>query len=399
MTNQNQGQPPPKKPDQKPRFPAIHLAVRVVAMVITLLLVVGAVMLVAYRDELNMDALNRYITYLRLESTEAGTLTPFIHAGGQSMDFVRLDTGVVMVSQSGAHYYGPTGDSYAQQVGALAVPVLTRSDTTAVTYDAGGQSLHLFTDYANPFSLTLDESEELLSARPNDQGWLAVTAQKSGYKGAVTIYDDSYNTVMEINLSSSFVVDAALSPDCTTVAVVTIGQVDGVFQSNLLLYPTDGKDPTVTLSLEGTVVLDMEYESDQLFILSDHSVIILSPDGTVLTSYSYDPYHLKGYTLGGDGFVGLLLSEYQAGDPTLLITLGGDGLQMGSYDLKGEVPDMDSDGQYLSILSSEGLLIFRPDLTLYAQLEDTQGAQAVAQSSDGSVLLAAAQEAWIYLPF
>ncbi len=392
------GKKPAKKAKKKSRFAPIRLIFRAIAMVLTLILVLGAVVLVAYRDQLNMDALNRYLTYLRLESTETGTLTPFIHAGGQSMDFVRLDSGVVMSSQAGGSYYGPTGDVYAQQLTPLTTPVLEGSDTAAVVYDAGGQTLHLFTGYDNPFSLTLDDGDELLSARPNDAGWLAVTAQKSGYKGSVTIYNSSYDKVMDINLSSAFVVDAAISPDCKTVAVVTISQENATFQSNLLLYPIDGKDPTATLSLEGTVVLDMEYEGDQLFLVSDRSLLIISPDGTSQQSYSYDPYHLKGYSLGGDGFVALLLSEYEAGDPTLLVTVDGSGTQLGSYPLKGVVADLDGAGSYLSILCSDGLLVFQPDLTHFALLEVTQGAQAVAQGTDGSVLLAAAQEAWIYLP-
>ncbi len=106
------------------------------------------------------------------------------------------------------------------------------SASTGVVYNAGGQSLFVFQNGREAPILSLDaENINLLSARPNDSGWLAITAQQSGYKGAVTVYNASHEPVITISLSSTFVVDAAVSPDCKTVAVVTMDQEGGVFHS------------------------------------------------------------------------------------------------------------------------------------------------------------------------
>ena len=40
--------------------------------------------------------------------------------------------------------------------------------------------------------------QTLLSARVNDSGWLAVTAQQSGYKGSVTVYNVNSTSRKEI---------------------------------------------------------------------------------------------------------------------------------------------------------------------------------------------------------
>ncbi len=385
---------PGKKPISRPML-ILRILFHLMVACFTLALVAGAVLLVAYRDTLNMDALRRYLTYSQL-SSEEGELASFIHAGGTQMDFCRLDSGVVLASHAGGHYYSISGESYAEAVDAFDAPVLSHSNTTAVVYDAGGQSLYLFADRTLPFSLSLNDGEELLSARPNDAGWLAVTAQLTGYKGTVSLYDASHKLAMEINLSSSFIMDGALSPDCSTVAVVTIGQTDGVFQSNLLLYPVGGSEPSSTLSLGDCIVLDMNYESDCIWIVGDRA--LLTVEGSTVHSYSYGQYHLKGYSLDGDGFAALLLSEYATGDPNLLVTLDEKGAVLGTQSLLGAVPDLDADGDYLSLLSGEGLTVYTPTLTQYAQLDDSLGTQALAQYADGSVLLADAQEAWIFIP-
>ena len=204
----------------------------------------GALLLVVYRDRLNLDALERWLSYRSLETSDTGEAAPFTHAGGRPR-VLRL-SGQRRADR--LHRRSPLllllRRAYAEEVLPLENPVLSASDRAGVVYDAGGQSLFLFRDGEEALDLSLEEGADLLSARVNDSGWLAVTAQQSGYRGAVTVYDAERKPVIQISLSSTFVVDAALSPDCRTVAVVTIGQEGGAFTSQVLFYPVDQEEPS-----------------------------------------------------------------------------------------------------------------------------------------------------------
>ena len=101
----------------------------------------------------------------------------------------------------------------------------------------GGQELRAYNNREQVFSLTLSEGYGLLSARPNQSGWLAVTAQQSRYKGVVTVYDNKFSPKMELRYSSDFLVDAALSEDSRQVAAVTMGQGDESFESGSFCTP------------------------------------------------------------------------------------------------------------------------------------------------------------------
>ena len=207
--------------ESKPKKP--NILVRLIALLVTAALLLGALVLVVYRDRLNLDALARWFEYRNLETSESGEAAPFSHAGGRQASFAYLDSGVLLASDTGARYYSFSGELYAEEVRNLEQPVLTHSSGYGVVYDAGGQDLFLFSGVEEAFHLTLD-SGELLSARVNDSGWLAVTSHGGGWRGLVTVYDSSYNTEeppIQIRLSTTFVVDAAVSPDCKTVAVVT----------------------------------------------------------------------------------------------------------------------------------------------------------------------------------
>ena len=211
-----------------------NILFRLLALILTAALLLGAVFLVANRDRFNLDALKRWLSYRSLETSASGEAKAFTHAGGDQVSFAYLDSGLVLSSSIGARYYSFSGDLYAEEVLALEHPVLTHSEKAGVVYDAGGQELFVFSQGQETFHLSLEDGGDLLSARLNSSGWLAVTAQESGYKGSVTVYDNTYQKqIIKINLSSTFVVDAAVSPDCKTVAVVTMGQENGSFQSQV----------------------------------------------------------------------------------------------------------------------------------------------------------------------
>ena len=56
----------PKKP---------NIILRLLALLVTIALVLGALVLVVYRDRLNLDALERWLTYRELETDESGEAT------------------------------------------------------------------------------------------------------------------------------------------------------------------------------------------------------------------------------------------------------------------------------------------------------------------------------------
>ena len=102
---------------------------RLLALVVTAALVLGALALVVYRDRLNVDALRRWLSYRSLETSDTGQAAPFTHAGGDRMSLAYLDGRVLTASAAGAHYYALSGELIAEEVAPLDNPVLSVSRT------------------------------------------------------------------------------------------------------------------------------------------------------------------------------------------------------------------------------------------------------------------------------
>ncbi len=386
---ENQKAPAPKR-IKKP-----NMLFRLLALIITAALVLGALVLVVYRDTFNVGALKRWLAY---RDMPAGEVDPFTHAGGDKLSVAYLDSGVVTVSAAGAHYYSPDGEHLAEEVLAIENPVLSASRTTAVAYDAGNQFLFVFRGGEETFKLTLTGGNNLLSARVNDSGWLAVTAQQSGFKGAVTVYNSRGREIITIGLSSVFAVDAAVSPDGQSVAVITMGQENGDFFSRLLLYPLDQTEPSLQVELGELTVLDLDYEEGLLWVLGEDRLLTIPTDGTEMSTYSLTPNYLKGCSLEGDGFALLLTGPYRAGGAAQATVVDSSAQAVRSVPLAGQVLDYAAAGEYFALLSGSRLTIYTQEADLYAALDNPQAARHVDLAPNGYALLADEQQAWLYIP-
>ncbi|MCI9026826.1 MAG: hypothetical protein HFF47_02115 [Lawsonibacter sp.] len=386
-----------KKIPAPKRLKKPNVVLRLLTLLVTAFLILGAMVLVIYRDTVNVDTLKRWLTY---QSMEPGQAAPFPHAGGDKLSVAYLDSGVVTASAAGAHYYGLDGEPLAEAVLSMENPVLSASNTTAVVYDAGNQSLFAFRNGRQSFSLSLSGGADLLSARPNNSGWLAVTAQQSGYKGAVTVYDSRGIEVIQISLSSTFAVDAAVSPDGRTVAVVTIGQQGGAFFSRLLLYHVNQEEPFAQLELGSLSVLDMDFDEDLIWLVGEDRLLTvsLSSEGETLQTYYISPNYLKGCSLGGDGFALVLTGRYRSGNADQAIIVDSTARAVQVLPLSNQILDYAAAGSYCALLTGTRLNIYDSTLTPYSSLDNVLAARRLDLAPNGSALLANGQQAWLYIP-
>lgn len=375
-----------------------NIAGRVLALAVTAALVLGTLALVVYRDRLTPGALKRWLS--SGSNAAAGEAAPFTHAGGDKLSIACLEDGVATVSAAGAHYYGLDGEHLAEEVLSMENPVLAASATTAVAYDAGNQSLFVFRGKEETFSLSLEGGADLLSARPNDCGWLAVTAQQSGYKGAVTVYNQRGDPVIQISLSSTFAVDAAVSPDGSMVAVVTIGQQNGSFFSRLLLYRVNQKEPFAQIDLGSMTVLDMDFDGEGIWLVGEDRlhIVALTAEGQEIRTCLFSPNYLKGCSLDGDGFAFLLMGRYRSGGADQAMRVDSAGQAAQSIPLTGQVLDYAAAGNTCALLTGSRLSLYNENLEFIAGTENSRAARKVDLSAGGSALLANDQQAWLYVP-
>ncbi|MCI2057079.1 MAG: DUF5711 family protein [Oscillibacter sp.] len=379
--------------------PKKHRLWHFLIFLLILIVVLGAVVLAAYRDGTGFDALRRFFSYGSVEGSGSSDTITYDASGDNR--FAVLGEKLAVCSGTELQVLGGGETVFTQNV-KMESPALITGGGSAAAWDVGGTTMTVFDDSGIKYSLSADEQEPFISATMNAQGWLAVTAEKKNYKGCVNVYSDTYtgtgDPMFTFNSSQRFVTDAYVTDDCKTLVAVTLGQENGAFVTNLVYYDLTAVDPKASCTIPGGLVLSLGEVGGTLTALSDTSLSFCTAGGEVSASYDYAGGYLREYDLGGDGYAALLLNRYQSGSAGRLITVGTDGAEIASLDVNEEILGMSAAGRYLAVLYADRLVVYNENLEEYSTLSGTDYARGVLMRVDGSALLRSSSKATLFLP-
>ena len=386
--NDNDGEEEEKKPRRKLRGFLIFF--------LTLVAVLGVVVFAAYRDGTGFDALRRYLNYGSVE--KAGGESVYDYDASASNRFAALGDRLVVLSDTRLRVLNASGGEVWSTAVNMSAPALHSGGGKAVAYDVGGTVLYVVDQNGEVLSLTASEEEPFISATLNGDGWLAVTAKLKGYKGCVRVYNSDMEEVFLFRSSRRFVTDAWVAGKGSALAAVTLGQENGTFVSNVVLYHLTEEEPYGNYDVTDGLAAATGWVDGKLAVVSDTSLTFADTKGTVEATYSYSSAHLREYDLNGDGFAAVLLNRYQTGSVGRLVTVAADGTELGSLDVSEEIQDISACGKYLAVLYLDRLVIYNPALETYASLKGTESVRGVLMRSDGSALLLSSESAKLFLP-
>ena len=365
-------------------------------LTLTVLVVLGAVAAAVLWDANSFDGLRRSIIYARAEKDETGCAKLYYYENDATSRFAAIDGSLVTVAANQVRLLDERSQVLYQNSVRFLHPDLVSGGGVAVAYDIGGTALYALDSKGLRWQ---QETEgELIAVTVNPHGYVTAVYNKSGAKAAVTVWDSSGAAVFTFQSAQRFVMTAALGQDDRTLAAVTMGQEDGKFQSFLVLYHTDSDKMVATTPVDGGVAYALETLQREFCAVTEQGLYLLDSGGELKASYSYGGQFLRRCVVGDGGWAALLLSRYKSGGYASLITVDGDGNELGGCDIDGEVLDISTAGRYVAVLFSDRLTIYDKYLTEVATLPDVSEVRAVLMRADGSAVLAGASGASLYLP-
>lgn len=362
---------------------------RVILLIVTAIVLLTALAATVFRD--NIAALFHSFSISQSEDS-------FPHNAQSNSLFVGVSDNLLVCTQSQLQIFSQTGTSSVKETANFSSPAVNASGSYAVSYSVGGHELKVTEASKLLHELTLSESETILSATLNEKGWTAVTTKIGGYKGVVTVYNPSFEAVLAIRLSSRYISDAVVTPDCRGVYLISPGQSQGYFENTLLYYTLSSKDePTKELSLGSNVILSLA-SNKACWILGDKNLFILDSSGVLTASYDYEGQHLKFASLQGNGFATLLLSQSSSGNIGTLVTVSDNGKQYGKLLIEGQTTGLAVQGRNIALLTSGEIFSTDRNLTSYRKGSNLYGAKNIAIYQDGKIALIGSSTVILYSP-
>ena len=359
---------------------------------VILLVIFGAVAALlgttVFRDQIASSL--RHVTYSQKKD--------FPHNAQANSLFIGKGNELLVCTQSQVQIFSPTGAVRLKEPVSMDSPALNVSGKYAVVYDVGGKVLMVFKGSEMTQKLEMPGELTILSATVNEKGWVALTSKEGGYKGVVTVYDPSFEAVMAIRLSSRYVSDAVVTPDCRGVYIISPGQAEGAFENTLFYYTLSSREaPTRELSLGSNVIRSIRC-GKKCWIMGDRSLMILDSSCVITASYDYEGRYLKMGTLQGDDFATLFLSSSDSGSGGTLVTVDDEGVAYGELPFSGQTLALAAQNETIALLTTGDLFTTTRSLEKYTAEANQRGVRNVAVYADGSVAVITSASAGLYFP-
>ncbi|MDR1131385.1 MAG: DUF5711 family protein [Oscillospiraceae bacterium] len=350
---------------------------RISAVLLTILAVVTAALVFLYRDKFSSAALSGRSEDL---ADMVSNSEPFTYETGSRQSFALMGENLAVASTTGLQLLGRDGSTVSREVFAMANPAVCANKAGCAFYDVGGYSLRVYLD--GEF-VRLDRESEIISVSVSVSGFYAVSGCEPGYKGSVTVYDARLEDVYKWYSGTGYLVDAAVSPDGTSLAALCVEATGSVVH----LFRLDSEEEYASVSLPNTVAFKLSFEAGGNFcVLSESAISFFSSGGEALSVYDFGSSFLADFELS-ESVRAVVLSKYVSGSDVLLVGFNADGSSPSELALAADPLSLASQDGRLLVLGAADIALYSGDLRLLARNRVVPGFSSAVLLPKGGVLL------------
>lgn len=365
---------------------------RILLIAVLVLLLTAVIVLVIWGQTADLDAMRRGYAYRGVDRSAQG-LAYEVELNGEYESLGGMGCRTAVASDLGLQALDEDGTVLASVVATLSDPVLVTSDKLALVYDAEDTTICLINSAMQ--TEKLQAAHPILMADAAQGGGFCYLSATDADKSVLTVHSERFSEVYSWHSKTRYLSTAALSDNGQMVAAIGAGSKNGVYWSSLLLLRTDQETPAADVDLGEAVVLWVDWIGDRCVLICRDQVLFYSQNGALLGSYDLNGRTVTGADAGED-WLALTLTEGRGRDT--LLSLKTDGTVLGELALGREVDGVSAAGDYVALLTPQGLSLYDPTLALYAELADSANLRGCHVREDGTVLLYTGEGTALYLP-
>ena len=352
---------------------------RILAAVLTLLLVALAVLVFVFRDSLTGEGLRRLFG----RETEAEIpREAFTYETGAEQVFAAAGDGLAVASTSSVQLLNAAGEIVFKQVASYETPAVFGSSKGALFCDLGGQH-GIFADFDGE-SVALQPGGDIQTAGMNENGWFYLVTAEAGYKALVSVYNSACEKQFEWWSGSGYVLRAAISPDNRSLAVLCAERD----MTKLHFFALNSETERANAVIADTLLVDLCYtDGGRVCAIGETGLWFFTDEGNELGTYPLAGRYLLDYAFDRASFVTVFVSGYRSGAGGELVTLGSDGRVLGTAALDRDVISLSASGKQLLVMTGGTLALYSQDLVRQSANETLMTAKRALLRPSGDILL------------
>ena len=352
---------------------------RILAGVLTLLLIALAVLVFLFRDALSGENLRRFFGE---ETADKETREAFTYETGAEQMFTAAGDGLAVASSSSIQLLNAAGEIVFKQVVSYDSPAAFGSGKGTLFCDLGGTHAVYVTPEGE--GQALSSGSTVLTASVNDDGWFCLVTAEAGYKALVSVYNSACEKQYEWWSGSGYVLRAVLSPDDRMLAVLCAERDC----TRLHVFALNSETERGSAVIENALYYDLDWlNADTLCAVGETGLCFFDANGVQKGAYVLEEQYLLDYALSRSGFAAVYVSAYRSGAGGTLLTLASDGRTLGSTTLDRDVISLSVDGRQLLVMTAGSLALYNQELVRQYANETLMTAKRAILRPAGDILL------------
>ncbi len=311
-----------------------------------------------------------------IKITDTGrTITPSVVS---EHDFDEYNGKIAVVNSKGVEFYDNKGNYNSDIAFKIYSPFIHSNEKFAAVADIGSQNALVLKGLKQAYKIT--EQEPISSVSVNKNGYTAVITNESGYKSSVVIYNNLGSKIYTWYSGDLYAVDVKISDNNKRFAVVGIDAEDSL-KSVVKLFKISEDEPYGEVIFDSELAYQLEYKGNNLIVLTDKKISLVSAKGKVKRSYDFDGQTLLCFDIKNTKMPVLTLDDKETAGSKVVI-LNSSLKEKADCPIEGQAKMMDENEKDIIVSNGDSLYLISSFGNLKAQGQMHKEAENIKFSDD-----------------
>lgn len=302
-----------------------------------------------------------YKLFLKIQSDNASSTdtiynassSGFKCAGFKNTLLVTTVDGIRMINQKGEDVFEDATQAVSPYIKGMNEPVFLTNEKTVFCYDIKGKIGILFSE--NGVIKTYNYQKNIIKAKMNKDGKFVTVTEEDGSKGVVRTYNKDGSEMMTWYSGTGYVVDAQISDEGGTMAVLTNEVEKNVISSKVLFFTLDSTEPYMGKIISENTACSLSYTGENAYIICDSCIYFIDKDGDMEKTFEFNDKKMKYFKSFENGCLFLCYGS-QTDDGYIGEVYNGNGKQISSFNMDSFLSICDVSDSRLLVLKRKGVL-------------------------------------------
>ncbi len=235
-------------------------------------------------------------------------------------------------------------------------PSLDKADKYILLADLNGTSVNVYEK--DKIISQIKTEREILSAKLNKNGYVAVATDELGYKGSVTVFDKNGTDIFKWSSGSGYIGDIDISPKKKLAVAQLMTDKDEAYSRIMIIDTSSDKEAKCIAEVDGLVMRLQYKDNGGLIAVSDTAVHGFKKNGKIDFKIDFGGRCLEGFNIENKG--NMVLSFDGGLNNSVLESYSSNGKLRGTYETKGEMTAFDVNGECILSASRTGIARVTP---------------------------------------